>query len=248
MIRYLMIFAFILLLSSCSNDPGSISAPQDNSANKVVLGPQEIAVSQATPIQCPAGGSVFSIYNDQNSNGKLDSSDILISTQIVCNGERGATGATGASGSSGANGLNMVFQTVAASQNSCPAGGLTILMAIDSDHSGTVTSSDQNFQSATLCNGQNAPVLSYTPVEPIIACGNQVAYKEVLLRLSNGQVLGSFSQDASGTMTRLSFLPDGTYMNTDTSGCIFSLSTSADQTSRSISWFGKVQKTWPMVP
>ena len=83
MIRHLILLAFLLLLSSCSKDPGSVSAPQDNFDNKVVLGPQEIAVSQATPTQCPAGGSVFSVYNDQNASGTFDSSDILISTQIV---------------------------------------------------------------------------------------------------------------------------------------------------------------------
>ena len=120
------------------------------------------------------------------------------------------------------------------------------MMATDINNTGVYNSQFPNQQSMTICNGQNGVTPAFTTVETITACGNNVAYKEVLLRLQNGQVLASFSNDTGGTMTRLSFLPDGTFMNTDNSGCVFSLSTSSDGKTRSISWSGQIQQSWPM--
>lgn len=99
---------------------------------------------------------------------------------------------------------------------------------------------------ANGADGRDAVLPGTTPVGLIHACGDTVAYKEVLLLLANGQVLGSFSQDTGGTMTRLALLPDGTYMNTDTSGCVFTLSTSG--TTRSISWGNQVRQSWTVTP
>ena len=303
MMQQNFLFLICLLTAfSCSREGASVSGAQTNTDNKAAaLGPQELGVSQATSVQCAAGGSVFNVYHDQNGDGIYEpSTDILVTSQTVCNGTSGSNGhstltnttrvsvglsacasgsglevnfgldsndngvlgaseisapqilcdgVAGATGSAGTNGVSMVFQVVAATPAQCQAGGTNILMALDSDRSGNLSASDQNFQSTVLCNGQdgkNAQTSSYTPVEPILACGNAVAYKEVLLRLSDGQVLGSFSQDTGGTMTRLSFLPDGTYMNTDSSGCIFSLNTATDGKTRSISWQGATQETWSL--
>ncbi len=137
----------------------------------------------------------------------------------------------------------------------CAAGGIVYIFFFDSNGNTFFDSEDSVSKKYSVCNGtkgangsdgQNATLPGYTPVEAIRACGDTVPYKEVLLRLSNGQVLGAFSNDASGNMTRLAFLSDGNFTNTDNSGCNFSLSTSDDGQTRSISWSGAVQKTWPV--
>ncbi len=306
MLRTSLIFGLTASLVSCASHT---STPQEAISSKeaVVLGPQRIDVAPASAAQCPNGGSVYTVFNDQNSNGVLEPVDIVITANIVCNGTNGANGSNGSNGAnghsplitmnrvnvdlsacasgsglqinmgldlndnlslenseisspailcdgangaagqagpSGSNGYGMTFETAAASVQDCPAGGRTIVMALDVDGSHSISAADQNLQSLTLCNGQNAATTDYTPVAPILACGNTSPYKEVLLRLSNGQVLGSFSNNTGGDMTRLAFLPDGTFMNTDNSGCVFSLSTSQDGGTRSISWFGAVQMSW----
>ncbi|HVK60357.1 MAG TPA: hypothetical protein VM432_02355 [Bdellovibrionales bacterium] len=193
---------------------------------------------------------------DADRDGILDAEEIA-STKVLCDGANGAAGAAGAAGS---NGYDMVFQTVAASPEQCPAGGSNILMALDTDRSGTYSAQDSNQQAITLCNGQNgtngqngqdgedgedgedAILPAYAPVDVIYPCGNNGSYPEALLRLSNGQVLASFSENANGKNTRFSFIPDGSYVTTDGRNCQFSLSTSG--TTRSVKWSNQVQKSW----
>lgn len=241
-----------LLILGCvdmANDASTASKPVDQQKQSVQIS-QSVDVSEANSEDCANGGIVYTIYLDMNINSSLDEGDTIIRKYPVCNGSSGKNGVDGKDGKDGKDGQDgksgtgVAFKVVAADPVSCPTGGSTILMASDPGNTGVydVTSSHQ--QSMTICNGQNAQVPSYTPVEPIMACGDSVAFKEVLLRLSNGQVLGSFSNDVGGSMTRLAFLPDGTFMNTDNSGCVFSLATSADGKTRSISWSGKQQKTW----
>lgn len=192
---------------------------------------------------CQAGsGLQINSGLDTSRNTTLEPSEIQQS-QILCDGSDGAVGAAGPAGS---NGHGLVFQTTAAPGSSCPTGGKIIMMATDTNDNGQFEVSDSDHQSITLCNGAAAPVPAYSPVEPIMPCGNTVAYKEVLLRLSNGQVLASFSENVQGLMTRLTLIPDGSYMDTDNSQCTFTLSTSGS--TRSISWFGSVQKSWPYNP
>lgn len=217
----------------------------------------------ATGLNACASGSGLQISAgvDGNRSGVLDGSEIS-QAQVLCDGQNGAVGAAGPAGM---NGVSMVYQTVAASVNQCASGGSNILMALDVSHTGVYSPSQPGQQAITICNGrdgangedgedgedgtdghdgQNATLPAYSTVESIMPCGNTVAYKEVLLRLQNGEVLASFSQNTSGDMTRLAFIPDGTYMNTDGSGCVFSLATSG--ATRSISWSGQVQRTWSM--
>lgn len=180
---------------------------------------------------------------DQNRNGSLDPSEIN-QTQLVCDGQNGSIGASGPAGS---NGHSMQYSVLTAASQVCPAGGSTLLMALDIHDRGYYSPTDPNQQQMTICNGQNgtnAQTPSYSPMDAILPCGNTVSYKEVLLRLNNGQVLAAFSDNASGLNTRLALLSDGTYLNTDGSGCTFSLTSSSDGHQRSISWFNQVQKTW----
>jgi hypothetical protein len=203
---------------------------------------------------CTSGsGLEISFGLDTNRNGNLDPSEID-QTQILCDGQTGTQGVAGAAGTAGSNGMNAVFQVVPAPADVCANGGSTILLALDAFNTGAYSALDPSQQSVTICNGTNgtngtnAPPTPYTTVEPIMPCGNTVAYKEVLLRLSNGQVLASFSDNTKGLNTRLAFIPDGSYIDTDDSSCNFQLSTSTDGTTRSISWFGQVQETWSVSP
>lgn len=163
-------------------------------------------------------------------------------TSLLCDGQGGQTGAAGPAGQDG---HNMQFEVTPATSAVCPMGGSIIVMALDVQNRGSYSSSDPNQQSMIVCNGltgADAPVSAYAAAEVIMPCGNSVSYKEVLLRLANGQVLAAFSDNISGLNTRLSLIPDGTYMNSDGSQCIFSLATNG--LTRSISWGGAVQSSW----
>jgi hypothetical protein len=248
-----------LFLISCHNarNDGTPTNTANNAAGTADTTTPGIDVVDASLLECSAGGKVYIVFMDKNGNGLLDSNEPTVSSQIVCNGITGANGADGVDGTNGHAGISMVFQTVVATANQCTAGGVTLLMALDTDQSLSLTLADENLQSVTLCNGTNgvdgqngspAPITDFTPVDYIAACGNTVPYKEILLRLQNGQVLSSFSSSTNGDMTRLAFLPDGVFMNTDTSGCVFTLSTSIDGTTRSVSWNNQVQMSWPLLP
>lgn len=74
-----------------------------------------------------------------------------------------------------------------------------------------------------------------SPVGIITPCGAASSpWKEVIICLSNGGLLSSFSETMSGQDTRLSIIPDGNYIDTDESGCNFTVSTTP--TVRNVSW------------
>lgn len=186
---------------------------------------------------------------DLNKNNNLDASEIT-QTTILCDGSTGATGgtgATGAAGPAGNNGHNAVFSIVPASASVCPNGGSVIMMALDTNNQGIYTTLLPQQQSATICNGMNGMAAAASPyqiADVIRPCGITVANKEVLLRLENGQILASVSDTVSGYNTRLAFVNDGNYVNTDPSACTFSITT--QNKTRSVSWNGSVQVSWQM--
>ena len=67
-------------------------------------------------------------------------------------------------------------------------------------------------------DGKDAPVLK--PIDP---CGDDPKVIDEVLFEYNGMVFAAFSDDANGKNTRLSVLPDNTYMTTDGSKCIFTI-------------------------
>jgi hypothetical protein len=77
---------------------------------------------------------------------------------------------------------------------------------------------------ATGAAGQNAPTA--LALEQFIApCTNASSpWKEQLLCYNNGLLMADFSATMSGDETRLSFIPAGSYEDTDDSGCNFSVS------------------------
>ncbi|MBL7543876.1 MAG: hypothetical protein JNL11_08670 [Bdellovibrionaceae bacterium] len=219
-----------------------VVTPEAQKVQDVPIG-QSVDVRDARAEECSTGGIVYSVFVDVNLNAQFDSEDMLVKKYPICNGSNGVNGSNG---SNGVDGNGVAFAVVEASRAECSGGGSTILMASDVGNTGVYKIDAPNQQSMTICNGVNAVLPAYTPVETIVACGNNVSHKEVLLRLNNGQVLGTFSNDTGGTMTRLAFIQDGTFMNTDNSGCVFSLSTSSDGATRSISWGGQTQTSWAL--
>lgn len=174
---------------------------------------------------------------------------------VSCFGEQTATGTlircangsaflpNGAQGIAGQAGANALVNIVN-SAPSCPTGGITLVSGTDSNYDGIITSADTNIQTATICNGLTGatgasgvtPEFSF--VSTILACPTiTTSYREALLCLQNGKILASFSENGSALTTRLSFIPAGSYMNTDSSGCNFTVTTLVDGSSK-VSWTG----------
>lgn len=151
----------------------------------------------------------------------LTTCSVLVGPQ----GEPGKRGDNGVDGQNGQDGLSCSVAPVDPSDD-FPQGGVLI-----------------------TCPTSNALVLNGAPGEDadvsfgikavVDPCGDTGSvYDEVLLILSNDQILASFSENTSGKNTRLSYIPDGNYMTTDGSNCYFSVSSSEDN--RTISWPGGV--------
>ncbi len=171
------------------------------------------------------GGFEYVTFIDANNNGIYDAGETITSDNYICNGATGAQGATGTAGTS-----SMISLTAADAQV-CPTGGWNI----------TVTNGSNSPSSYPVCNGATGATGAAAPVSPlslvqlIAPCGlASSAWKEELMLFSDGTLLADYSTSASGSDTRLSLIPDGTYEDTDESGCVFTISTSG--TTRSISW------------
>ena len=141
-------------------------------------------------------------------------------------GSQGIQGQVGATGSTGQNGLSVVAKTTPATPTQCSNGGTVIAMA--QAPAGTpYSTSEPNQNIIIVCNGQNAQV-PLSIMYPVAPCTNVSSpYKEQLLCLNDGGLLGSFSDSASGLNTRFAFIPTGAYIDTDDSGCQFNVSVNA---------------------
>lgn len=241
-------YSSVLILVSGVLACGSKTAtPSGVESSKSTLDESErTAFDPATSDQCPQGGYVYRVFTNANGNGQLDARESVSSEQAVWNGVNGSNGTDGASGSdwrdgvdgengaNGSDGVGLVFDSFPASALMCAEGGSTVLIARDTHVNHVLDSEDEDMKSTTTCNGTSASVSDYIPVDLIMPCGDKVPNKEILLRLNDGQVLAVFSANTGGDMTRLSVLQDGTYKDTDSSGCVFTLQTSGDGRSRSI--------------
>lgn len=64
----------------------------------------------------------------------------------------------------------------------------------------------------------------YDVTEIVDPCGDSAGiYDEVFLRLSNGLLIASFSDNSNGTNTRFALLTPGSYVTTDGSHCYFTV-------------------------
>lgn len=245
--RILFLLVLLVAVSGCRASHSTIPS---TSAKSDVEGRDAIDVRAATEAECENGGAVYSVYGDFNGNGARDDGEQVKNSQVVCNGlngQNGEDGVNGADGEDGLDGSSVVFSVLPASAVACAAGGSTILMAQDSNHNSQFDSADSGIQSTSICNGLSPQLSPYTPVGILRPCGGRALYAETLLRLHDGQILASFSENNSGKNTRFSVLPDGSYATTDGANCSFTVATAGDGHSRSISWDGQVQEVW-MIP
>jgi hypothetical protein len=147
-------------------------------------------------------------------------------TVVGSQGPAGAVGPSGTPGASGSNGLSVVSSSTAATAAECSNGGTVIAMA--QAPAGTPYNTSEPDQTiVVVCNGQNGQV-PLSIMYPIAPCTNASSpYKEQLLCLNDGGLLGDFSDSASGLNTRFAFIPTGSYADTDDSGCQFNVSVDA---------------------
>ena len=100
-------------------------------------------------------------------------------------------------------------------------------MAQDTNRNNLFDLTDGSIMSTTICNGvdgDDAPATAFTPVALLDPCGDAPGrYDEVFLKLSNGTILASFSDNVSGLNTRFSVLTPGTYQTTDGDNCVFTI-------------------------
>lgn len=81
---------------------------------------------------------------------------------------------------------------------------------------------------SVVLNGQDAAPPSYYGVTSIVdPCGRQGSFDEVLLKLSNGQILAHF---ASGAQQFLAIIGNGTYSTTDGTSCTFTITSEGEIT------------------
>lgn len=123
------------------------------------------------------------------------------------NGQQGATGAMGSSGPIGPTGPEGSPGDPAAPCSVQPISGGVEVRCPDGS-------------SATVMNGLDAPPTPYTVDHVVDPCGPQVTYDEVLLVMSNSQVLAHFS---NGSNQFLTLIPPGNYVTTDGSNCYFTV-------------------------
>jgi hypothetical protein len=137
-------------------------------------------------------------------------------------------GIAGTPGKDGVNGLTTLASSVYFAP-SCSAGGVTFLFGLDLNRDGELQGEEVT-SSAEVCNGlagqdgEDAAPTAFTPTELVDPCGDAPeVYDEVLIRLSNGSLIASFSDSANGKNTRFALLEPGTYVTTDGSDCVFTV-------------------------
>jgi hypothetical protein len=129
-------------------------------------------------------------------------------------GERGESGSVGESGVDGVDGESCtVTPAINGALIECSDSTVLVLNGTDGERGEKGDQGD---------SGQNAPPTAYTVTEVIDPCGNHpTRIDEVLLKLANGSIIASFSDNVSGLNTRFAIIEAGTYGTTDGTGCIF---------------------------
>jgi hypothetical protein len=214
---------------------------------------------------CSGGaGITIQSYTDVDDSGTITPGDPLVSQTVVCDGANGATGATGAAGATGDAGATGAAGATGDAGATGPAGASCTVESVDPDpavapNGGAVITCGAT--STLILNGAPgaagaqgeagtpAPPTAYSVVAVIDPCGPSGGFDEVFLRLANGTVVASFSDDAAGQNTRLSILIDGTFETSDGTNCVFTVATDTSVTPniRSITWSGGGE-SWPMTP
>lgn len=231
----------INMLSGCSQGiPGATGATGVTGATGATgatgsTGPQGygagVTVTQLSvgDPNCQNGGVQLVNFQDLNNTGVQTNNDPLLGLTYVCNGANGNDGTNGTNGTDGSDGTSTTFSIVADSGANCTNGGFDLTLT-DGSHSqteyvcnGVNGSNGQAGLNGT--NGSNGGTVTFNLVQVVEPCGAASSpWKEVLLGLQGGQILADFSETSGGQNTRLSFIPNGSYGDTDESGCSFTVS------------------------
>lgn len=129
---------------------------------------------------CAQGGIKLEMGNDLNANTILDANEVQ-STQMICNGQNGATGKS-----------SLIKSTSVTSGVNCTEGGTKLEIGIDLNGNSVLDASEiQNTQ--FICNGQNAPgknSLIKSSIEPSGAnCSNGGVKLEIGLDFNSNSIL-----------------------------------------------------------
>jgi hypothetical protein len=192
---------------------------------------------------CVNGGVVVISGLDLNDNGLLDSGEATAS-QVLCNGLDGSDGVSGSDGqdgidgTNGVNGHNALAEVIApidGGGSSCTNGGVTLVTGVDLNdntaleltevtHTKDVCNGIDGTNGVNGLNGLNAPPTPYTPVGLVDPCGPSGGFDEVFVKMANGELVASFSDNSSGKNTRFSVIKSGlNYVTTDGDSCYFSV-------------------------
>jgi hypothetical protein len=199
---------------------------------------------------CGGGpGITVQSYLDVDNSGTFTPGDTLESQAVVCDGAPGPAGDAGPQGDAGPEGppgTSCSVESVAADPTVAPNGGALITCG---DTSTLLLNGAPGPTGPQGQPGTPAPPTAYSVVDVIDPCGPSGGFDEVFLRLANGTVVASFSDNSAGQNTRLSILVDGTFETSDGTNCVFTVSTDTSVTpnTRTIAWSGGGE-TWPITP
>ncbi len=236
MMNKLLSFLSLTLLTTCSPSIISPSPPAPMGYTCSINNTTGIAT-----VTCLDGTNIPLVPGPQGSPGPQGAVGAAgAQGSVGATGSQGTAGTNGAPGLAGSNGVSSAFIITPATILECASGGYDIALT-DTTHSQTISICNGNAGATGNAgtngtNGQNGGTVSFSLVQVIQPCGAASSpWKEVLLGLQGGQILSSFSEAASGTNTRFSFIPNGTYSDTDASGCSFTVSGDGS-TTNSITW------------
>lgn len=230
------IIVLLILMTACDRLRGPKGEPGiDGKSGHNAL----ITMVPAAP-SCNNGGSIMLSGTDYNDDGILQSGEVY-SSVVVCNGSDGHPGSNGVDGNNGADGFTVLIGMVDSAHGggaSCSTGGITILTGVDSSRDGILQPIETQYskdvcngavgatgaQGATGAAGINAPVNPYDIVNIVDPCGDAPnIFDEVFLKLANGKMIASVSDNASGANTRFSVIAPGSWRTTDGSMCYFTI-------------------------
>lgn len=122
----------------------------------------------------------------------------------------------------GQDGHSAAFSQASADSSLCPAGGTVLNAGVDLNDDSFLQMGEIK-ATAVTCNGQDgtSPTLSpFTPVSLVSACGGSVLdpNNEVFIKLSNGQLIGSVSENVDGKNTHFGVVIPGYWHSTGSNG------------------------------
>ena len=143
----------------------------------------------------------------------------FIETDVV--GKPGKNGVNGQDGKDGKDGASCEVSEILPGSTIAPNGGALISCP---GSTVVVYNGTNGVDGADGQDGQDASLPPTSIVAVIDPCGDAPGiYDEVLLKLQDGNILASFSQNQSGLNTRFSLLSPGSYQTTDGTSCVFTV-------------------------